>query len=295
MSLSIAEAIRELPRDASPLPGWVRDFGGRSSLLVGASFDAPPAMAGPAFEAGISDAYRSVFRQLESRPEMRPVRFWAFIPGIHMDLGGGIDRYKAFNGARYGAFAAHFGQAAFLNGAIPTASAVGIDDVRFQLHCLATDGPSLPIENPRQVSAYHYSRRFGPLPPCFSRATLLAGAADGPLLLVGGTASIVGEDSAHDEDISRQLQETLLNLASVVASAEGRAVPEGDQDGRDLLARYHDIRAYCPRPHLHREIVDHIRANFSGACRVELVRASLCRAELLIEIEGLARPTRVRA
>ena len=295
MSGFTAEDIRDLPHDTPPLPGWVRDFAGQPSVLVSAQFDASLTMTTAAFEAGVADAYRSLFRQLDAHPSLRPARFWAFIPSIHLDLGGGIDRYKAFNAARYGAFAAHFGQSTFLGGSIPTASAVGVDGDHFQLHCLATTEPGLPVENPRQVPAYQYSRRFGPLPPCFARATLLAAEGDRPVLLVGGTASIVGEDSAHDEDFSRQAQETLLNLASLVASAEGRPLPAPGTDLRPLLAKYDEIRIYCPRSDVRGEIVDLVRANFSAACRVEMVRASLCRAELLIEIEGLARPTRVHA
>lgn len=290
-----AEGLRALPHDVSALPAWVQSFSAAPSLLVSACFDAPGDMARDAFEAAVTAAYRSVFDQLERQPSVRPVRFWAFLPGIHMDLGDGLDRYKAFNGARYGAFLGHFGQSRFLGGSIPTASAVGVDGVRFQLHCLATTEPGVPVENPRQVPAYQYSRRFGPLPPCFARATLLDAGGETPLLLVGGTASIVGEDSKHDDDVIRQAHETLLNLASLVASAEGAPLPAPGSDLRPLLARYDDIRIYCPRPDLVDALSDVIRTGFAAACRVEMVRASLCRAELLIEIEGVARPTRPRA
>ena len=293
MSGFTAEDIRDLPHDAPPLPRWVRAFDGGPSVLASAQFDAAPAMTLAAFEAAVTAAYRSVFGQLDAHASVRPVRFWAFLPRIHQDLGDGIDRYKAFNAARYGAFAAHFGQSTFLGGSIPTASAVGVEGERFQLHCLATTEPGVPVENPRQVPAYQYSRRFGPLPPCFARATLLAADSDRPVLLVGGTASIVGEDSAHGDDFSRQAQETLLNLASLIASAEGRPLPASGSDLRPLLARYDEIRIYCPRADVRSEIVALVRAHFSVTCHVEMVRASLCRAELLIEIEGLARPVRV--
>ena len=36
------------------------------------------------------------------------------------------------------------------------------------IHCLAADRPGAAVNNPRQVAPYHYSQRFGPLPPCFS-------------------------------------------------------------------------------------------------------------------------------
>ncbi|MCC6988826.1 MAG: hypothetical protein IT181_07495, partial [Acidobacteria bacterium] len=85
---------------------------------------------------------------------------------------------------------------------------------------------------------------------------------------------------------------TLPNLASLVASAEGRPTPTPGSDLRPLLAKYDEIRIYCPRPDARSHIVGLVREHFAAGCRVELVRATLCRAELLIEIEGLARPAR---
>lgn len=294
MSVFTPEGIRELPHDATSLPTWVQRFSAPPFRVLSTQFEAPPTMSRAAFEARVTEAYRWVFDQVE-RLAVLPVRFWAFIPGIHMDLGDDIDRYKAFNAARYGAFAAHFGQSTFLGGSIPTASAVGVEGPVFQLHCLATTEPGVPVENPRQVPAYQYSRRFGPLPPCFARATLLAAGDEGPVLLVGGTASIVGEDSVHDDDFPRQAHETLLNLASLVASAAGRPLPAPGSDLRPLLACYDEIRIYCPQPRVRDQLTGLIRASFAEACRVEMVRALLCRAELLVEIEGIARPSRLRA
>lgn len=73
------------------------------------------------------------------------------------------------------------------------------------------------MENPRQVAAYRYSEEFGPRPPSFARATVVpaADAANaGPaLLLVGGTAAVVGERSVSDGGVEGQMEETLRNLA----------------------------------------------------------------------------------
>ena len=155
-----------------------------------------------------------------------PVRFWNFVPGIHADMGGGLDRYMVFNAGRYAAFEEWFGQAALFTRTVPTASAVGIGSGALAIHALGGRDAGLPVENPRQVPAYRYSARYGPIPPCFARGTIVRGlparpdeGGDGPVLLVGGTASIVGEDSLHDRDARQQALETFENLAELVAAA----------------------------------------------------------------------------
>src|SRR5439155_23835599 len=80
--------------------------------------------------------------------------------------------------------------------------------------------PGVAVNNPRQVAPYHYSQRFGPLPPCFARATRLAHPPG--LLLVGGTASVRGEDSVHADDLGNQMGESLLNLAALIGAATGQ-------------------------------------------------------------------------
>jgi chorismate lyase/3-hydroxybenzoate synthase len=222
------------------------------------------------------------------------VRFWAFIPGIHDDLGAGLDRYMAFNAGRYSAFATHFGKPAAFDRSVPTASAVGVRGDQFVLYAIASGAPGRPIENPRQVSAYHYSRRFGPMPPCFARATMIEAPGRDAALIVGGTASIIGEESRHLGDLQQQAYETFRNLASVVASASGAHLPETapvDQV-RSLLADFKDIRVYHPRESDRAVIEAMLKEAFPASCRIELEPAFLCRSELLIEIEGLATPRR---
>ena len=154
--------------------------------------------------------------------------------------------------------------------------------------------PGVPGENPRQVSAYHYSRRFGPMPPCFARATLLGGHSDEALLIVGGTASITGEESRHLDNLQEQAAETFRNLASVVASAAGGQLPESAavSELEPLLSTFRALRVYHTRPGDRAAIAALVQARFPSSCQVELLQASLCRQELLIEIEGVAAPRR---
>jgi chorismate lyase/3-hydroxybenzoate synthase len=291
---------RELPIDQPGtlslppgLPAWIADQGIHLRAVT-THFDGARGMDILTFQQRVVEAYRTVIAQLESTSPSHPVRFWAFVPGIHDDLGAGLDRYMAFNAGRYGAFSTRFGPETASGRSVPTASAVGVAGDQFVLYGLAADEPGLPIENPRQVPAYRYSRRFGPMPPCFSRATLLARPTHEPVLIVGGTASITGEESQHVGDLHRQANETFRNLASVVASAAGAKFPEGTPSSAlaPLLATFRDIRVYHPRAEDGPAIAALVRANFSSSCRVEVLQASLCRPELLIEIEGVAAPPR---
>lgn len=281
---------RDLALAAFGPPAWVSSLIAARYIVVSETFDAPTDMSAAGFQRAVTDAYRAIFTQLAAHPGLRAVRLWAFLPGIHVDLGGGLDRYMAFNLGRHEAFAAHFGAPAFQRGAIPTASAVGVPGATFHLHCLAVDEVGTAIENPRQVPAYRYSQRFGPRPPSFARATLLTASAAQPLLLVGGTASITGEDSHHTGDVAAQMRETLLNLASVIAASEDRRIPATDADVDGLLARYHDLRVYYPRPADRAVLAAMLTPRVSRHCHIDLVPATLCRAELLVEIEGVAFP-----
>lgn len=241
-------------------------------------------------QQSVADAYRAVFDRLGNA---HPVRFWAFVPDIHAEMGPDLDRYMAFNAGRFAAFSAWFGGREAFGRTLPTASAVGTSARDFYLYCLAVESPGTPLENPRQIPAYRYSRRFGPMPPCFARATGVDRGAE-RLLLVGGTASIRGEESMHVGAVGEQCDETFQNLASLVGSA---AAPGAPAPTRPLapLAAFRELRVYYMKPEDQDLILERIKEHFCSVRRLELVRAELCRRELLVEIEGLADPALTRA
>jgi chorismate lyase/3-hydroxybenzoate synthase len=235
----------------------------------------------------VAEAYQSVFEQLRLGPASWPVRFWAFIPGIHAVMSPGLDRYMVFNAGRFAAYSAWCGGREAFSKSVPTASAVGAWGEDLVLYCLAAAAPATPAENPRQVPAYRYSRKYGPMPPCFARSTLVQ-AAGAPLLLVGGTASIRGEDSVHVGHLEAQAEETFRNLAALVRSALAGDGDENDLERGPWLDRFRDLRVYHPRLADRSSILALIQERFRCLRRVELIGAELCRAELLVEIEGLA-------
>jgi chorismate lyase/3-hydroxybenzoate synthase len=121
------------------------------------------------------------------------------------------------------------------------------------------------------------------MPPCFSRATIATIDARS-LLLIGGTASIVGEDSLHPGDAGAQLCETLRNIEALIHAAAGG----GDGAESEPLDRLKDVRVYVARPEDAAPVRRVLTTTCAGAGRVELTIARVCRPELLVEIEGVA-------
>jgi chorismate lyase/3-hydroxybenzoate synthase len=201
-------------------------------------------------------------------------------------MGDGQDLYMVFNAGRYEALAAWLGKESF-DTRVASASGVGHEGRDLVIHCLASDRPGRAVDNPRQIAPYRYSRRYGRLPPCFARATVIHPSARNPLVLVGGTASIVGEASVHLGDLQRQTEETLANLAVLLRAAAGDAATEvADRAG--ALAGFRELRVYDPVPERRDELRLLLQGAFPRVRQIEWMRADLCRRELLVEIEGLA-------
>ena len=266
------------------------------SVRVAGAADLNP----PAFELATAEAYAVIARRIEGAcdPAARhPVRFWNYIPGIHQPSGAGLDRYMVFNAGRFAACSDWLGGPEAFDRLLATASGVGHRGPDLVIHALAADAPGIAVENPRQVPPYRYSRRFGPRPPCFARATVLnanrqpggSGRA-GRLILIGGTASIRGEESMHVGDLRGQCLETFENLDALVrhAAAAGLAPEDAGRASAVGLNDFRDLRVYHPRRGDDATIAPLVTAAFPNLRRVEYVQADLCREELLVEIEGVA-------
>lgn len=226
----------------------------------------------------VTDAYTRLGEALE-RDGLSGIRMWNYMPDPTHRMSDGLDRYMVFNEGRSAGYQRWFG--AGHDVAIPTATAVGIHSSELVVHCLASPERGRPVENPRQTPSWRYSHRYGPTPPRFSRATV-AGVANKRLILIGGTASIVGEDTVHAGDLERQTDETLANLAALIAAA----CVEHDMSG--VLARLQDVRVYVTAPHHAIAVRDVLACRCPQLSNIEFATTRLCRPELLVEIEGVA-------
>ena len=107
---------------------------------------------------------------------------------------------------------------------------------------------------------------------------------------MGGTASICGEESVHLGNLEQQIKETFDNLAYLIQAATGgpftNSLPE--EHRAVFLDSFRDLRVYYVRESDRAFIQEKVAQAFPASCRLEYIRADLCRAELLVEIEGLA-------
>jgi chorismate lyase/3-hydroxybenzoate synthase len=261
----------------------MRAAGVESLVLIEVTVPQATLMPAEQLRAEVSCAYRRITRWLAARGRV-PIRFWNYIPAIGEAMGDGLDRYMVFNAGRYDAFDHALSRVAEAFGpSIATASAVGVGGSDLVIHGLASDAPGIPVENPRQTSSWRYSKRFGPMPPCFARAVVTTLRAR-PTLLIAGTASIVGEESLHEGDVDAQLAETLRNIGAIITAAPA-ASPSGVQEP---FARLVHLRAYATTDDVARQVRLRLEACSPNARSIEVLRARVCRPELLLEIEGVA-------
>lgn len=252
-----------------------------SLTMLTTTIPAASRMLAPTLRTEVALAYGRIERAMAAI-NREPLRFWNYIPSIGEAMGNGLDRYMVFNAGRYDALAPDFQPDRPIARPPATASAIGVGGTDLSIHCLASDAAGAAVENPRQTSSWRYSSCYGPKPPCFSRATIttLGGRLS---LLIGGTASIVGEQSLHVGDVEEQLEETLRNIAVLIGAARRRP-----DETLPSLDRLREVRVYAVTEDVGHLVRERLAVRCPEAHRVEVVRARVCRPELLLEIEGIA-------
>lgn len=225
-------------------------------------------------ETAARDLYRRIFSVTRG---LHLYRLWNYVPRINA-VEHDLENYRRFCRGRSLAFEQHFGHA--FTRALPAASGVGTPGGPLALAFLAGTETPHHFENPRQVPAFEYPSLYGPRPPSFSRATLIADA-QGRDLFISGTAAIRGHASVAVNDLSAQLACTRENLAVIAATAGA-----GPNFGADRWQRH--LKVYLR----HAEDLAATRADLERHLlrptdTVSYLQADLCRSELLVEIEAV--------
>jgi chorismate lyase / 3-hydroxybenzoate synthase len=223
-------------------------------------------------------AYHQLFETLDKHDYKYLWRAWNYMPQI-TEVTHGLERYQQFNLGRQQGFAS---SARTVTGNVPAACALGVRSGPLSVAFLAGRTPTLPIENPRQVSAYHYPQQYGPQSPTFSRASL-AQLHQQELLLLSGTASIVGHETLHIGDVKSQTLETLTNIQAVLSQANLRSKSANGYRLQDLLMRVY-VR-HAKDVNLIRSVINERLGTDHSAL---YLHADICRADLDVEIEGIA-------
>jgi len=228
-------------------------------------------------QAASQEAYRRIFRLLDAQGLPHLWRVWNYLADINGESHG-LERYRQFNIGRQDAFLeGHRGA----TGNVPAACAIGLAGGPLSIAFMAGDQPAVPVENPRQVSAYNYPADYGPRSPTFSRAALVYLPGQ-EILFVSGTASIVGHQTVHADDVVGQTREALANVAAVVAEAS-RVCRTTVYALAELSYRVY-VRHAADFP----RVRETLQPLIGTAAEIVYVQADICRHDLLLEIEAMA-------
>lgn len=215
-------------------------------------------------------AYVELIAAVNTTGHKRLAKVWNYLGGIN-DGEGDLERYRRFSIGR----AAAFSELSVTDDAAPTGTGVGTRrDLGLTIIALASKHPLQLAENPRQLSAFKYPRKYGPSSPKFARGGLVRND-NHVLFLLSGTAAIVGHESVHPYDVNSQLDETLRNLVALSETVS-------------VLDKSSILRVYLRDPDDITVIASKLEAQL-GLCNDQLafLQGNICRRELVVEIDGI--------
>jgi chorismate lyase/3-hydroxybenzoate synthase len=228
-------------------------------------------------------AYRRIFDLIDNHKYRHLLRVWHYFPQINVSTDG-LERYKRFSVGRHDAFVAKGRKIA---ADAPAACAVGSRSGPLTVYFLATRKTGRPIENPRQISAYHYPEKYGPCSPVFSRAMLMQTKGKA-LLFISGTASIVEDETLHVGDVTKQIEETIANMRAVMEQAQSSGWLPTNRESDLLLKVYLRHVDHLPI------INNYLTKAFGTQTKIIYLQAEICRSDLLLEVEAVCRGGKVK-
>ncbi len=214
-------------------------------------------------------AYSWLLHHSSSVGMQHVVRTWNYLPAINQ---GEADQevYKQFCQGR---------ARAYLNRAIKAedfaaASALGTQASAATIYQLSTKNPGQHFENPLQISAYQYPRRYGPESPSFARATI-ASIGGRRALFLSGTASVEGHLSIHPYKTREQTKTTISNINHLLGHVAKKTGFKPEPSFLKVYVRNtEDLKSVA-------EIVER-----TYGCPSLYLKADICRRELMVEIDG---------
>lgn len=242
------------------------------SFLFGAiSLDDPEDYEQASFEA-----YERIQQMQDVYGFPALLRTWNYFPAIVGHDAQG-ERYQLFSSGRHRAVNTQPDYETRL----PAASALGSHGSGFIIYFLAARRPGIQIENPKQISAFHYPRQYGPRSPSFSR-TLIKPWNKATHFYLSGTAAVQGHASKHPENHAAQLLLVLENIGHLLQQARPH-YPKARQ-----LADIQLLKVYVRQKEHYEHIRTEVEKHLGTSHPVIYLLADVCRKELLVEIEGFA-------
>lgn len=185
---------------------------------------------------------------------------------------------------------------------VPAATGIGAKDGSLVIEAWLTQESVQYVQNSKQRPPVKYGRQYGPMPPIFTRATILR-THEATGAIISGTASLLGEDvvfappvlpaanltdrevdSEYDWYLVNQVDQTLENIRYLL-SPENLA-PQGVEESfsrRDLTG----MRVYVKYQRDYWRVKEIIGQRLDDV-DIVYVEDDICRAGWLLEIEGMA-------
>lgn len=217
------------------------------------------------------------------------VRQWNYLERI-TEFDGDHQRYQDFNEVR----SAYYATALWGKG-YPAATGIGTQwgGVLIDWIALKTEKNNclcVPLDNELQIAAHVYSqqvlsgKREGDgkkTTPKFERAKVVVSEHD-RIIYISGTAAIRGEKSLTGVCVQKQTETTLENIDFLISEHN---LQKAGIAGRGELQM---IRVYLKHPGDLMPVKEYVQQRL-GRLPVLYLLADVCREELLVEVEGVAK------
>ncbi|MEG3591938.1 MAG: hypothetical protein VX354_01355 [Pseudomonadota bacterium] len=220
-------------------------------------------------------AYSEIMSFLEKSGYAYLLRVWNYLPDLSYKVAE-LNRYQTFCKGRHRALSQN---PKFIN-LLPAATVVGTQAPGVLIYIIAAKKSGIPIENPRQVSAFHYPIEYGAASPKFSRA-MLNDWGEAYNYYISGTASIVGHSSKHVNNVADQAQEILRNQATLLEELQffGKNHPQIE----DLPFQ----KVYLSDKKYFQPVREYLNTVFPNKTKLLYLLGEVCRAELKVEMETI--------
>jgi len=203
-------------------------------------------------------------------------RAWNFIPEINFGKGDS-ENYKKFCEGRSLAFHKAFGDSE--HNYMPAGTCVGIQGTSILIYFLAGKNSPDHYENPNQVPAYRYPRKYGPKSPSFARASSVH-IDHSHYRFISGTSAVLGHQSVGRGNLREQLNITCQNLETIYQQTQKEE--DIGNNAKSLLSGKVYLRHaddYTEARNYIEELFPHTKGNLI------YLLSDICREELLVEIE----------
>lgn len=221
-------------------------------------------------------AYKKIYTLLQDSAYRYLLRVWNYFPKIHQNVDS-LERYQSFCVGRANAIA----DAKQENSLFPAASVIGSHSGPLVIYFIAAKEPGIQVENPQQISAFHYPDIYSPKSPSFSRAMIKHWEASSHLF-ISGTASILGHKTTHIDDAKAQFEQTVSNLRALTDKSNTNDKISEQLSFSDVL-----WKVYIREPENFPLVEKMLNRELKPSHPVLYLQGDICRSGLLLEIEGV--------